>query len=152
MIAALGPADYNIEVTLSTLRYASRAKQIQNKPRINEDPKDAMIREFHDEITRLREQLRAMTGGKLGSDNMDIGASEDGSDSEKFIYVVSEAKMKEIEDKIEAEKKKMLLDFERQKNSITYKVDLVEEENQQKEKSKQQKLLKKIKKTWKRRF
>ena len=66
MIANLGPADYNIEETLSTLRYANRAKQIQNKPRINEDPKDAMIREFHDEITRLRQQLAATSGGKLG--------------------------------------------------------------------------------------
>ena len=66
MIANLGPADYNIEETLSTLRYANRAKQIQNKPRINEDPKDAMIREFHDEITRLRQQLAAMSGGQLG--------------------------------------------------------------------------------------
>ena len=55
MIAAIGPADYNTEETLSTLRYASRAKNIKNKPRINEDPKDAMIREFSDEITRLRE-------------------------------------------------------------------------------------------------
>lgn len=55
MIANLGPADYNVDESLSTLRYASRAKHIQNKPRINEDPKDAMIREFHDEITRLRE-------------------------------------------------------------------------------------------------
>jgi len=54
MIANIGPADYNTEETLSTLRYASRAKQIQNKPRINEDPKDAMIREFYDEITNLR--------------------------------------------------------------------------------------------------
>ena len=55
MIAAIGPADYNVDETLSTLRYASRAKKIQNKPKINEDPKDAMIREFHDELTRLRE-------------------------------------------------------------------------------------------------
>lgn len=31
-----GPADYNYDETLSTLRYASRAKQIKNKPRINE--------------------------------------------------------------------------------------------------------------------
>ena len=46
MIANIGPADYNTEETLSTLRYASRAKNIQNKPRINEDPKDTMIREF----------------------------------------------------------------------------------------------------------
>lgn len=46
MVANIGPADYNIDETLSTLRYASRAKAIQNKPRINEDPKDTMIREF----------------------------------------------------------------------------------------------------------
>jgi kinesin family protein 3/17 len=46
MIANIGPADYNMDETLSTLRYASRAKNIQNKPRINEDPKDTMIREF----------------------------------------------------------------------------------------------------------
>lgn len=46
MIANIGPADYNTDETLSTLRYASRAKNIQNKPRINEDPKDTMIREF----------------------------------------------------------------------------------------------------------
>merc|ERR1712190_436242 len=42
MIANCGPADYNVEETISTLRYASRAKNIENKPRINEDPKDAM--------------------------------------------------------------------------------------------------------------
>ena len=50
MIANIGPVDYNYEETLSTLRYASRAKAIQNKPRINEDPKDTMIREFQEEI------------------------------------------------------------------------------------------------------
>lgn len=44
MIANIGPADYNFDETLSTLRYASRAKNIKNKPKINEDPKDAMIR------------------------------------------------------------------------------------------------------------
>lgn len=44
MIAAISPADYNFEETLSTLRYASRAKCIKNKPRINEDPKDALLK------------------------------------------------------------------------------------------------------------
>lgn len=39
MIANVGPADYNHEETLSTLRYAARAKFIKNKPRVNEDPK-----------------------------------------------------------------------------------------------------------------
>jgi kinesin family protein 3/17 len=46
MIAAIGPADYNHEETISTLRFANRAKNIKNKPKINEDPKDAMLREF----------------------------------------------------------------------------------------------------------
>lgn len=32
---------------------------VQNKPRINEDPKDAMLREFQEEIQRLRAQLAA---------------------------------------------------------------------------------------------
>lgn len=50
MIAALSPADYNYDETLGTLRYADRAKQIKNKPRINEDPKDALLREYQNEI------------------------------------------------------------------------------------------------------
>ena len=44
MIANIGPTDYNYDETISTLRYANRAKAIKNKPRINEDPKDALIR------------------------------------------------------------------------------------------------------------
>lgn len=59
MIANCGPADYNYDETLTTLRYANRAKNIKNKPKINEDPKDAMLREYQDEITRLRDELRA---------------------------------------------------------------------------------------------
>jgi kinesin family member 17 len=50
MIAAISPADYNYDETLSTLRYASRAKQIKNKPVINEDPKDALLKQYEDEI------------------------------------------------------------------------------------------------------
>ena len=48
MIANMGPADYNYDESISTLRYANRAKNIKNKPKINEDPKDAMLREFQD--------------------------------------------------------------------------------------------------------
>jgi len=54
MIAAISPADYNFEETLTTLRYASRAKNIKNKPRINEDPKDALLKQYEDEIKQLR--------------------------------------------------------------------------------------------------
>nr|XP_006006714.1 PREDICTED: kinesin-like protein KIF3C [Latimeria chalumnae] len=57
MIATLGPASYNYEESLTTLRYANRAKNIKNKPKINEDPKDALLREFQEEIARLKAQL-----------------------------------------------------------------------------------------------
>ena len=57
MIAAISPADYNLDETLSTLRYASRAKAIKNKPRVNEDPKDALLKQYEDEIRRLKEML-----------------------------------------------------------------------------------------------
>lgn len=57
MVAAISPADYNYDETLSTLRYANRAKNIKNKPKINEDPKDAMLREYKEEIERLRKML-----------------------------------------------------------------------------------------------
>lgn len=46
MIAALSPADINYDETLSTLRYADRAKQIKNQAVVNENPMDKMIREL----------------------------------------------------------------------------------------------------------
>ncbi|XP_049280604.1 osmotic avoidance abnormal protein 3 isoform X2 [Anopheles funestus] len=58
MIACISPADYNYDETLSTLRYASRAKNIANKPRVNEDPKDTMLREYQQEIIRLKGLLK----------------------------------------------------------------------------------------------
>jgi len=54
MIAAISPADYNYDETLTTLRYASRAKNIKNKPRVNMDPKDALLKQYEDEIVKLR--------------------------------------------------------------------------------------------------
>lgn len=46
MIANVGPSGYNFDETVSTLKYASRAKNIKNDVRINEDPKDALLRQF----------------------------------------------------------------------------------------------------------
>ena len=66
MIANIGPADMNFDETLSTLRYANRAKNIKNKPKINEDPKDAMLREFQEEIARLKAQLSGKGGIAAG--------------------------------------------------------------------------------------
>lgn len=63
MIATLSPASYNYEETMSTLRYANRAKSIKNKPVVNEDPKDAMLREYQMEIERLRLELESRQNG-----------------------------------------------------------------------------------------
>ncbi|XP_066903859.1 osmotic avoidance abnormal protein 3 isoform X2 [Halyomorpha halys] len=57
MLACLSPADNNYDETLSTLRYANRAKNICNKPQINEDPKDAMLRKYQEEIEKLKSML-----------------------------------------------------------------------------------------------
>ena len=57
MIAAISPADVNYSETLSTLRYANRAKNIINKPTINEDPNVRLIRELRDEISSLQKML-----------------------------------------------------------------------------------------------
>lgn len=47
----------------SLFRYANRAKNIKNKPKINEDPKDALLREFQEEIARLKNALDHKGGG-----------------------------------------------------------------------------------------
>jgi hypothetical protein len=64
MIAVTSPADYNYEESLSTLRYASRAKFIQNKPTVNEDPKDALLRSYVEEISRLKRLLEERSSGE----------------------------------------------------------------------------------------
>ncbi|VDL99910.1 unnamed protein product [Schistocephalus solidus] len=57
MIAAISPADINYEETLSTLRYADRAKQIKTKAVINDKSQDRVIRELMEENERLKKQL-----------------------------------------------------------------------------------------------
>ena len=84
MVANVQCQKLHIEETISTLRYASRAKNIENKPRINEDPKDAMIREFHDEITRLRAELEKYGGANLLNQNPGE-AHEVGPDGEIIV-------------------------------------------------------------------
>ncbi|XP_060522820.1 kinesin-like protein unc-104 isoform X1 [Cylas formicarius] len=58
MIAAISPADINYDETLSTLRYADRAKQIVCKAIVNEDANAKLIRELKEEIQKLRDLLK----------------------------------------------------------------------------------------------
>lgn len=72
--ANISPADINYDETISTLRYANRAKNIKNRARINEDPKDALLRQFQVEIEQLRKQLE--------DNGAELSESEESEDSE----------------------------------------------------------------------
>ncbi|XP_047435133.1 kinesin-like protein KIF1B isoform X17 [Mugil cephalus] len=65
MVAALSPADINYDETLSTLRYADRAKNIKCNAVINEDPNNKLVRDLKDEVARLKELLRAQGLGDI---------------------------------------------------------------------------------------
>ncbi|XP_016429362.1 kinesin-like protein KIF3A [Sinocyclocheilus rhinocerous] len=124
--ANIGPADYNYDETISTLRYANRAKNIKNKARINEDPKDALLRQFQKEIEDLKKKLEEgeeISGSDgSGSDDMDEGEHEVGEGGERRRKrrgrkKVSPDKMVEMQAKIEEERK-----------ALEAKLDMEEEE------------------------
>ncbi|XP_051482182.1 kinesin-like protein KIF1A isoform X21 [Apus apus] len=76
MVAALSPADINYDETLSTLRYADRAKQIRCNAVINEDPNNKLIRELKDEVARLRDLLYAQGLGDIIDTHPAAGGSK----------------------------------------------------------------------------
>jgi kinesin family protein 1 len=57
MIAAISPADISFDETYSTLLYANQVKQIRNKAKINENPKDKFIRQLREENEKLKEMI-----------------------------------------------------------------------------------------------
>uniref|UniRef100_A0A914YZA3 Kinesin-like protein n=1 Tax=Panagrolaimus superbus TaxID=310955 RepID=A0A914YZA3_9BILA len=82
MIAALSPADINFDETLSTMRYADRAKQIVCRATINEDPNAKLIRELKEEVQRLKSLLgdrgvQIDAAGKPHSGARTLAAEED---------------------------------------------------------------------------
>lgn len=97
MIANCSPADYNFDETLSTLRYACRAKFIKNKPVINEDPKDALLKEYCEEIKALKRMLGEMGEGKQVL-RENIGRQDNAHTEE--MRVLLEKKEKELEDEM----------------------------------------------------
>ena len=81
MFANISPASYNYDETLGTLRYASRAKLIKNAPVVNEDPKDALLRKYEEEIKALKEKLA--NGGNINEILEEVSEeSDDGDDAE----------------------------------------------------------------------
>ncbi|XP_077316626.1 kinesin-like protein KIF3B [Lithobates pipiens] len=146
MVANIGPASYNVEESLTTLRYANRAKNIKNKPRVNEDPKDALLREFQEEIARLKAQLEKRVVGKRrrrgrrrpgvdgAADDEEDGDSyegeEDGDDkdywreqqekleTEKKAIVEDHSLVAEEKQKLLKEKEKKMDDLQREKEAM----------------------------------
>ncbi|XP_019437935.1 PREDICTED: kinesin-like protein KIN-4A isoform X3 [Lupinus angustifolius] len=63
MIACISPADINAEETLNTLKYANRARNIQNKPVINRDPMSNEMLKMRQQVEYLQAELCARAGG-----------------------------------------------------------------------------------------
>lgn len=74
----MGPAAFNYDETISTLRYANRAKNIQNTSKANEDPKEALLRQFQMEIEALKKQIDDSSKGLSEADDDGEEAEEEG--------------------------------------------------------------------------
>ncbi|XP_058786184.1 kinesin-like protein KIN-4A isoform X1 [Vicia villosa] len=66
MIACISPADINAEETLNTLKYANRARNIQNKPVVNRDPMSSEMLKMRQKLEYLQAELCARAGGSSG--------------------------------------------------------------------------------------
>ena len=128
MCANAGPAEYNYDETLSTLRYANRAKNIKNKPVINEDPKDAMIREYQDEIMKLKNRLAGIqTAAPPMSKNVDrepMAEAKGGDDANRgdtnseTANLSNDEKIKELEEQAEKEKAEIIARSKEEMNKL----------------------------------
>lgn len=88
MCASISPADSNYVETISTLRYACRAKSIQNLAHINEEPKDALLRHFQEEIEELKRQLEEgifQQGIESGDEEEEDEGDGEGEDEEDAV-------------------------------------------------------------------
>lgn len=91
MIAAISPASFNFEESLSTLRYADAVKSIKNQAIVNETPQEKLIRELKEE----NEKLKAMLENKLK------GSSEGMSDEAKTAYEQEIENLRKARDEID---------------------------------------------------
>jgi len=90
MVAAVSPADYNYEETLSTLQYAHRAKAIKNAATINEDLNERVIRELQEEIERMKKLLE-QGGGVVAATGEDGGEGDNDEEKDKRMEEMQEA-------------------------------------------------------------
>lgn len=113
MIATISPADINYDETLSTLRYADRAKQIRNHAKVNQNQTSNLIAQLKEENERLR---KAMTeaASKLPAPD-DISISKRSNDSNASgISLKSQVDIEEMKRKWEEEAEAAVAENERQ--------------------------------------
>ncbi|KAL0808488.1 hypothetical protein ABMA28_012936 [Loxostege sticticalis] len=98
MIATIGPAECNYVETISTLRYANRAKNIENKTHVNSEPGDALLTRFQQEIDQLKKQLEETANDIEGEEE-----EEEITEGELSDDTLTEPEM----DSLDPEEKKM---------------------------------------------
>ncbi|XP_060567348.1 kinesin-like protein KIF11 [Ruditapes philippinarum] len=97
IIATISPASINLEETLSTLDYAHRAKDITNRPEVNQKlTKKALIKEYNDEIDKLRRDLQA------SREKNGIYIAEENYNNMQMKITVQDDQIAELSDRIEA--------------------------------------------------
>lgn len=128
MIATFSPASYNYEETISTLRYANRAKSIKNQPVINEDPKDAMLRQFQEEIKRLKESLKIQKLRGYPKPLTKSGEHSEAEDSDDGnpLSIIDADTISQLQSVIKSEKQKLIASKDmviEEKNKISAELD-----------------------------
>lgn len=117
--ATIGPAGFNYDETISTLRYANRAKNIQNTSKANEDPKEALLRQFQLEIEALKKQIDDSSKGLSEVDEDEeeeeglvVGASEEVANavqSKREELDAARQEMIRLKEKLENMEKKIIV-------------------------------------------
>lgn len=129
MLAALSPAAINYEETMSTLRYAARARKIVNVVRVNEDPTATLIRELQEQLSKMRESV--MSGdveglqGIIGTDGP-ITANVMAQKTEELETVINEIRAMEAKEKAEEEVREQKWQAEREQIEERHNAELRE--------------------------
>ncbi|CAD8096137.1 unnamed protein product [Paramecium primaurelia] len=140
MITAISPSDFNYDETMSSLRYASRAKMIKNQPKVNEDPKDALLKEQAEEIKKLKELLsRQAAGQPISFEAFQQFSKPENNNNAEFL------RLKEENDRLisqkqglqlvehSEEKLKELHEFKEKNNQLQQEKEKFEQEMKEKE-------------------
>ncbi|CAG9803897.1 unnamed protein product, partial [Chironomus riparius] len=129
MFATISPSDTNYVETISTLRYAGRAKSIQNHTHINSDPKDALLKHFQQEIEELKRQLEE---GIFDANLVEVDGDENVEDVEEDENSDIEIEENEKEKSTKKRKSKAKKD-EMQKEKSDAEKELLEKKVQEHE-------------------